>query len=143
MNLTSYLLPLLGGALIGLAVSLMLFWNGRVAGVSGIVNGTLKPAKNDFSWRFSFIAGLVAGGVLLKMFFPGSISSELDRSLGIISVAGLLVGFGTVMGNGCTSGHGICGLSRLSPRSIVATLTFMFFGILSATLFRHFVGGAS
>lgn len=142
MNLTAYLLPLLGGALIGLAVSLMLFWNGRVAGVSGIVNGTLKPTKNDFSWRFSFIAGLIAGGVLLRIFFPESISSDLDRSLGIISAAGLLVGFGTVMGNGCTSGHGICGLSRLSPRSIVATLTFMFFGILSATIFRQFVGGA-
>jgi hypothetical protein len=139
--MTSYILALLGGALIGIAVSLMLLWNGRVAGVSGIVNGTLKPAKSDFGWRFAFIAGLVSGGLLLSLFFPESLSSELDRSLGVIAVAGLLVGFGTVMGNGCTSGHGICGLSRLSPRSIVATLTFMFFGILAATLFRQLTEG--
>lgn len=138
--MTNYLFPLGGGALIGLAVSLMLLWNGRVAGVSGIVNGALWPTRNDFSWRFSFIAGLLTGGMILKGFAAETLASELDRSVLELSAAGLLVGFGTVMGNGCTSGHGICGLSRLSPRSIVATLVFVGFGILSATAFRLISG---
>lgn len=131
---------LAGGALLGLAISLMLLWTGRIVGVSGIVNGSLKYNKNDFGWRFGFIGGLITGGVALKIFYPESLTSELHRTYLTIAAAGLFVGFGTVMGNGCTSGHGICGVSRLSPRSIAATLTFMLFGVLSATLFRYFAG---
>lgn len=138
--MSSYEMSLGGGALIGLAVSLMLLWNGRIAGVSGILNGTLSPVKADFAWRASFLGGLVAGGILLKVFLPHALASGLYRSGPTLVVAGLLVGFGTVMGGGCTSGHGICGVSRFSRRSLLATLTFMVFGIVSATLFRLFAG---
>ena len=136
----SYQMSLGGGALIGLAVSLMLLWNGRVTGVSGILNGTLRPAKSDFAWRASFLFGLIAGGALLRIFLPQSLESGLYRSWPTLVGAGLLVGFGTVMGGGCTSGHGICGVSRFSRRSLVATVTFMLFGILSATLYRLLLG---
>lgn len=138
----NYLLPLLGGATIGIAVSLMLYLNGRVTGVSGIVSGALLKSKGDFLWRVLFIAGLVLGGFALKLFYPSTLVSDLNRSILTVVLAGFLVGFGTVMGSGCTSGHGICGISRFSPRSIVATLSFMIFGIVSATLFRVcFLGG--
>lgn len=137
----NYLLPLLGGVIIGIAVSLMLFLNGRVTGVSGIVSGALLLPKGDMLWRIFFIGGLVLGGIVLRMFYPSALESDLSRNLGTVVIAGLLVGFGTVMGSGCTSGHGICGLSRFSPRSVLATLSFMAFGILSATLFRLFVAG--
>lgn len=137
----NYLMPLSGGVLIGVAVSLMLFLNGRVTGVSGIVSGVLARRKGDFGWRLYFIAGLIVGGVALRIFYPSSLVNGVERSLWIVIAAGLLVGFGTVMGSGCTSGHGICGLSRLSPRSLVATLTFMGVGILTATLFRIFMLG--
>ncbi len=135
-----YVMPLIGGGLIGLAVSLMLLWNGRVAGVSGIVNGAIKPNPGDRSWRLYFIAGLVAGGILLRWFLPAHIDTDLNRSFLSIILSGLLVGFGTVMGGGCTSGHGICGLSRLSPRSILATITFMLFGVIAATAYRVYGG---
>ncbi len=141
--MTPFLLPLLGGVLIGLAVSLMLFLNGRVTGVSGIVSGALEKRAQDFGWRLAFILGLLAGGLFLKLLFPESLSSFLVRSSYLLIVAGLLVGFGTVMGGGCTSGHGICGISRLSKRSIVATLIFMLFGVLSATALRMWLEGAS
>ena len=135
-----FILPLGGGVLIGISVSLMLLWNGRVTGVSGIVSGALQPAPGDLSWRFSFLGGLLAGGTLLELFYPEMMATQLNRSLPTVVMAGLLVGFGTVMGSGCTSGHGICGLSRLSRRSILATGLFMLFGIVSATLYRHVVG---
>jgi uncharacterized protein len=139
----NYLMPLLGGALIGIAVSLMLYLNGRVTGVSGIVSGALARPKGDWGWRIFFIGGLVLGGLVLRLIYPYSLGNDLSRSTLVIVAAGLIVGVGTVMGSGCTSGHGICGISRLSPRSIVATLTFMGFGVLSATLFRLYVlGGA-
>ena len=139
--MNDYFFPLLGGVLIGLAVSLMLYLNGRIAGVSGIINGSLSFKKNDFLWRVSFIAGLFVAGLIIKRFWPDSLTSTITRSNTVIILAGLLVGIGTVMGGGCTSGHGICGLSRLSVRSIVATLIFMGFGILSATLFRWYFEG--
>lgn len=137
--MANYLLPLAGGGLIGIAVSLMLYLNGRVTGVSGIVSGALARPNGDLSWRLFFVGGLLLGGVALRMVYPESLQSDLTRSTLVTIIAGLLVGFGTVMGSGCTSGHGICGLSRLSPRSIIATLVFMALGVLSATLFRIFI----
>ena len=137
----SYLFPFVGGTLIGLAVSLMLYLNGRVTGVSGIISGALNRPKGDLGWRLNFILGLILGGFALKYFYPQALASDLQRSLPWMIIAGLFVGFGTVMGGGCTSGHGICGLSRFSPRSLVATIVFMTFGVVSATLFRLLLGG--
>ncbi len=127
---------LLGGVIIGGAVSLMLLLNGRVTGISGIINGTLTPVKGDSAWRFLFIAGLVLGGFVLRFINPEVFSGQLATGLGSTIAAGLLVGFGTVMGSGCTSGHGVCGISRLSPRSLVATVAFIAAGMLSVVLFK-------
>lgn len=131
-----FLFPLIGGGIIGLAASLMLLLNGRVMGVSGIVKGVIDPRRGDVLWRALFIAGLLCGGALLHLLDPQILDPKANRNLIVISIAGMLVGFGTALGSGCTSGHGICGVSRLSPRSIVATLTFMSAGILMATLIR-------
>lgn len=119
-----------GGALIGLSASLMLGFNGRVTGISGIVGGLLKPTPGDISWRALFVAGLVLGGLVAMATMPGAFSAG-SASLGVVVIAGLLVGFGTRVGNGCTSGHGVCGISRFSPRSIAATLTFIGTGALT------------
>lgn len=127
--------PLFGGLLIGFAASIMLLFNGRVTGVSGILGGVLKPVKSDVFWRLSFMAGLLAGGLVLRFFSPEVFSSELVISNTRLVVAGLLVGFGTLLGNGCTSGHGVCGISRLSLRSVVATVVFMLAGIATVYLF--------
>lgn len=129
---------LAGGALIGLAVSWMLLGNGRVTGISGILNGVLSPAKGDTLWRIFFLLGLWAGGLVLFWGDPSWVTPSFSSKTQL-AVAGLLVGFGTVMGSGCTSGHGVCGLSRLSPRSIVATLLFISAGILSVYLVRSFL----
>jgi uncharacterized protein len=136
-----WLLSLLGGAGIGVAVSMMLLFNGRVTGISGILNGVLVPEKGDTFWRVFFVAGLVVGGFLLKALRP---ESFLDTSLASwlrVVVAGLFVGFGTVMGSGCTSGHGVCGVSRWSIRSMVATAAFIIAGILTVWLLRISAGG--
>jgi uncharacterized membrane protein YedE/YeeE len=132
---------LIGGAIIGLAVSLMLVFNGRVTGISGIVSGLLKPQRNDVFWRVAFLAGLLSGGFVLKVLRPDMfvLSSHVTNFDYVI--AGLLVGFGTLLGNGCTSGHGVCGISRLSMRSILATVTFISFGILSLVAFKMIRGG--
>lgn len=127
---------LLGGILIGTSVSLMLLWNGRVTGISGIINGALSTPKGDTAWRALFLLGLFTGGLLLYTFSPEVFNGALETPLWTVAVAGLLVGFGTIMGSGCTSGHGVCGLSRLSPRSIVATVAFMLAGIVAVALFR-------
>jgi uncharacterized protein len=127
---------LVGGVIIGSAVSIMLVWNGRVTGISGIINGVLAPVKGDTSWRVLFIGGLLMGGLLLKLVNPQVYSGQLTTSMWTTVVAGLLVGFGTVLGSGCTSGHGVCGISRLSPRSLVATGVFMAAGIAAVALFR-------
>lgn len=134
--MTSYLLPLLGGSLIGLAVSMMLYFNGRVAGVSGILSRTLDRTPGDTGWRVAFLLGLLSGGLILRFILPLALEASTNRGYFVLIVAGAFVGFGTVMGGGCTSGHGICGLSRLSKRSLVATIVFMVFGILAATLYR-------
>ncbi len=140
-----YLLPLAGGVTIGVAVSLMLVLNGRVAGVSGILGGVLtnlfRKTRGDSAWRVLFLLGLFSGGLILRALNPDLLENDLDRSLPLLIVAGLLVGYGTSVGGGCTSGHGICGISRFSPRSILATLIFMVFGILTATVFRLITGG--
>ena len=135
--MNDYLLALLGGALIGISVSLMLWWNGRVTGISGIVYAAaIKPVKDDLDWRWSFIAGMLGGGLLLHLIYPKAFDGSLPTANWTLVVGGLLVGFGTVLGNGCTSGHGVCGISRLSPRSLMATITFMGAGILSVYVFR-------
>ncbi len=133
----------LGGALIGLAAALMLFGLGRIAGISGIFGGLLLPKLGDVGWRLSFVLGLVLGGALMFQIAPAMFAVHIDRSLATIVVAGLLVGVGTRMGNGCTSGHGVCGISRLSPRSLVATVTFMATGALTVFLALHVFGGRS
>ena len=125
---------LVGGVLIGLAATLMLYWNGRVAGISGIVNRLLR--RNAGEWRWGFVAGLIFGGLILKFSKPEVFVTALDAPLWTVPLAGLLVGFGTAMGGGCTSGHGVCGISRFSLRSIVATLVFIAAGILSVLAFQ-------
>ncbi len=127
---------LVGGLVIGLAVSLMLYLNGRVTGISGIIYGALNPHKNDMQWRIFFAAGLFFGGVFLKIFKSDLFSGELPTDLWTVVVAGLLVGFGTILGSGCTSGHGVCGISRLSPRSLVATVLFILAGVLCVLIIK-------
>ncbi len=123
--------PLIGGVIIGIATSLMLFFNGKITGISGIcANAFTSLNKKDF-WRISFLLGLIVGAIFMKFFFPNFFNYELNFSYIEMVIAGLLVGFGTQLGSGCTSGHGVCGLPRLSARSLVATLTFISFGILT------------
>lgn len=131
-----WIYALVGGAIIGLAVTIMLLFNGRVTGISEIVNGMLKPTAGDFLWRFTFVLGLFIGGLLLKVIRPEAFSGSLNNSTATVVIAGLLVGFGTIMGSGCTSGHGVCGISRLSVRSIVSTMTFIAAGVLAVVIFR-------
>ncbi|MCK8501821.1 YeeE/YedE family protein [Myxococcus fulvus] len=137
---SSFLLPLLGGALIGLSASLLLWANGRVAGISGVVGSLLAPVRGDVAWRVLFFLGLLSGGLLLVWLrpetFPASASPSAHGTLVLVG-AGLLVGLGSRLGNGCTSGHGVCGLSRGSLRSFWATLTFMTTGALTVFVVRH------
>ena len=131
---------LLGGMILGVAVALYVLLHGRILGISGIVAGLLHPQTNDFAWRFALTLGLITAPFLAALFgiFP---IVEIDSSWLAIVIAGLLVGFGSQYGSGCTSGHGICGLSRLSPRSIVATLAFMGAGFVTVFVTRHLIGG--
>ena len=132
---------LIGGAVIGLAASLLLVLRGRVAGISGIVAGLFLGPRAEVGWRTLFVAGLLSAGALASWLAPERIGIS-PRSLLMLAVAGLLVGLGARLSNGCTSGHGVCGLSRLSVRSLIATLTFMTTGILM-TLLARAVGGGS
>lgn len=127
---------LLGGVLIGVSVSLMLLWNGRVTGISGIINGAMTPVKGDTLWRVLFIAGLFLGGIVMGQLNPKVFENSVTSDIWTTVAAGLLVGFGTILGSGCTSGHGVCGISRLSPRSLVATMVFMAAGIAAVFIFR-------
>ena len=129
---------LAGGMLIGLAAAMLLLLNGRVAGVSGIVGGLLAPKRPGIGWRVAFVLGLLAAPVLWRL-AGGSIEMRVDIGFGAAAVAGLLVGVGTSYGSGCTSGHGVCGLSRLSGRSLVATLSFMLAGFATVFVVRHIV----
>ncbi|MFT6144304.1 MAG: putative membrane protein YedE/YeeE [Myxococcota bacterium] len=133
---------LAGGALIGLAASVMLLSTGRIAGISGIYKGILRPVQGDLLWRIAFMAGLVAAGGVLMFVAPSAIENTQTRSIGVTAIAGLVVGVGVTMGNGCTSGHGVCGLSRFSRRSLVATLTFLATGMATATAIQVFFGGS-
>lgn len=135
-NAFTPLAALTGGLLIGLAAALLIIINGRIAGINGILGGLLKPHTGDIVWRFAFIAGLIAAPVIYAMVFTlPAISIEADTPALIIS--GLLVGLGARYGSGCTSGHGVCGISRLSPRSMIATLVFMVAGFMTVYLVRH------
>jgi uncharacterized membrane protein YedE/YeeE len=136
------LMALAGGALIGLSAALFLLMSGRVAGISGLLARTVGIADSGPSqWQaFAFVAGLPLGAGLIAEFVRAP-QIEVTSSLPVLIVAGLLVGFGTRMGNGCTSGHGVCGLSRMSPRSIAATAAFMFAGFATVAVTRHIVGG--
>jgi uncharacterized membrane protein YedE/YeeE len=127
---------LAGGILIGLAAALFILLNGRIAGISGIIGGLLRPNKGDISWRLAFIAGLIIAPVIYGTFYELP-EAQIDAGTGLLIVAGLLVGVGTRYGSGCTSGHGVCGISRLSPRSITATMIFMAAGFVTVLLLRH------
>ncbi len=130
-----------GGALIGLAATLLLWLNGRIAGISGIAGGLFTGERKEMTWRTLFLAGLV-GGVLLYRVAGGPLETlEIETSLPALIVGGLLVGFGTHFGSGCTSGHGVCGLARLSPRSLVATVTFLLVAGVTVFIVRHVMGG--
>lgn len=125
-----------GGAVIGLAVAVLLLFNGRIAGISGIVGGLLRMSKGDIGWRVAFIAGLVLSVAIWKLFWILP-EIKIEASYGMLALAGLLVGYGTRLGSGCTSGHGVCGLSRRSPRSIAATVVFMTMGFATVYWMRH------
>ena len=130
---------LVGGILIGLATAMFLLFNGRIAGISGIVGGLLRPAKGDVAWRIAFVLGLISAPVVYSLVMPLP-QVRVEAGSTLLVVAGLLVGIGTRYGSGCTSGHGVCGLSRRSPRSLVATAAFMLAGFATVFLVRHLVG---
>jgi uncharacterized membrane protein YedE/YeeE len=131
---------LAGGFLIGLSAALFLLLNGRRAGISGIVGGLMAPGCTDPIWRLCFLAGLVLGPLGISKTGWLSLNIEVNGSLPLMAVAGLLVGYGTSLGSGCTSGHGICGLARFSLRSLAATLTFMLSAGMTVYMVRHLLG---
>jgi uncharacterized protein len=130
---------LAGGVLIGIAVAMLVLLNGRVAGISGIVGGLLRPVRGDTAWRVAFVLGLLSAPLAYALFAPWP-APRIDASFALLVLAGLLVGIGTRYGGGCTSGHGVCGVSRLSPRSLVATLAFMAAGFATVFVARHVLG---
>jgi hypothetical protein len=132
---------LFGGALIGFGALLLLLVNGRIAGVSNLIGGLLFPAAGDRAWRALFLGALIAVGAMASWVFPGAIGASRPN-LALVGVAGLLVGFGTRLGSGCTSGHGVCGVARLSRRSLAATAVFVATGIATATALRLLGVGA-
>lgn len=131
----------MGGILIGLSATAMLGLLGRVAGISGILGGLLARDASGGPWRVAFVVGLLAGGALFAIAEPAPFPMTLDRSTFALAAAGLLVGFGSRLGSGCTSGHGVCGMARGSKRSIIATATFMATGALTALLVTQALGG--
>ena len=135
---------LAGGALIGLAAAIFVLFNGRIAGISSIIGGLIKPRAinlsiSDAGWRIAFIAGLVLAPLIWQL-FAALPNIQIDTSTSLLIAAGLITGFGTRYGSGCTSGHGVCGISRLSPRAMVATFIFMSFGFLTVYISRHLLG---
>lgn len=129
----------LGGVLIGLSAVLVMALFGRIAGISGITIGALPSARADWDWRFAFVLGLITAPLLVLLVTGEPISQTVPTNLAGMGVAGLLVGIGTVLGSGCTSGHGVCGLARLSPRSLVAVVTFLGFGFVTVFILRHLI----
>ncbi len=130
---------LVGGVLIGLAAAMLLLLNGRLSGISGIVGGMMAPKTSDVGWRAAFIVGLLLGPFIYILVTGGALLLEMQASVPVLVVAGLLVGFGTRLGSGCTSGHGVCGIARLSKRSIVATAVFFVVAMLTVFLTRHVI----
>jgi uncharacterized protein len=128
---------LAGGILIGLSASAMLLFDGQIAGISGIFAGILRPAKSDSTWKICFVTGLVCGGLILRFAMPSVFDFGIIRSFPTLIVAGLLVGFGTRLGNGCASGHGVCGMGRFSLRSSVATAIFVTSGAITVFVVDH------
>lgn len=142
MTLASLLPPLLGGMLIGLSALVLLALSGRIAGVSGVVGRLFERSpRGEKSWRLAFLVGLWLGGLVLLGLAPSTLPRPLTAPWPLVAVAGLLVGFGTSAANGCTSGHGVCGLGRRSRRSLVAVATFMATGVLTALFVRPLIGG--
>jgi uncharacterized membrane protein YedE/YeeE len=135
MEVISFWQPLAGGVLIGVAASLLLWLNGRVVGVSGMLGGLLAPVRGDVAWRAFALLGLVIAGAGGMLIAPQQLGHS-PRSLGLLALAGLCVGVGTRLANGCTSGHGVCGVSRLSPRSLIATAAFLSTGVLTVLVLR-------
>ena len=130
---------LAGGVLIGVATAMFLLFNGRIAGISGILGGLLRPVAGDIGWRMAFVWGLLVAPLVYGLAAPLP-TVHIDADMATLVVAGLLVGVGTRYGSGCTSGHGVCGLSRLSPRSMVATASFMLAGFVTVFIVRHLIG---
>ncbi|TBT27540.1 YeeE/YedE family protein [Vibrio parahaemolyticus] len=130
---------LFGGILLGISATILLLVNGKIAGISGIMNGIMSPKKGDYSWRLLFAVGMIAGGLISVLMLGVAVPNTANLSLGMVIAAGLLVGIGTRLGNGCTSGHGICGIGRLSKRSIVATCVFMAVAGLTVFVRLHLV----
>ncbi|MFC1235495.1 YeeE/YedE family protein [Vibrio sp. F74] len=128
---------LFGGVLLGISATLLLLMNGKIAGISGILTGLLTPKSKDYSWRLLFFVGMISGGMIGVAFFDVHIPTEFAASAGLIALAGFLVGVGTKLGNGCTSGHGICGMGRLSLRSVIATAVFMLVAALTVFVRLH------
>jgi len=135
------MIALIGGMLIGISTAILLIFCGRVTGISGIIYATIYPSKKDWAWRILFLSGLLLGGILFQLVAPERMISQLlsSYSYKFLSLAGLFVGFGTILGSGCTSGHGVCGFSRLSPRSILATLIFMSTAIATVAIKKYFL----
>jgi uncharacterized membrane protein YedE/YeeE len=130
---------LAGGGLVGLAAAMFVLLNGRIAGISGVLGGLFRPVRRDIAWRIAFIAGLM-GAPLLYVFIAPLPRPQIDADYGALLAAGFIVGLGTRYGSGCTSGHGVCGISRLSPRSLVATAAFMVAGFITVFFMRHVFG---
>ncbi|MBB3261741.1 hypothetical protein F4827_006635 [Paraburkholderia bannensis] len=133
-------LSLAGGLIIGLAAAVLVLFNGRIAGISGIFGGLLSLPRNDSGWRLAFVAGLVIAPIVAGLLGKPAIA-DIEANWGVILVAGFLVGLGARYASGCTSGHGVCGISRGSLRSLVATLTFMAAGLLTVVVHQHLIGG--
>ena len=144
VNLDSWMRAAIGGGMIGLAAALMIVFNGRIAGISGVLGGLiLDRNEQETPWRVLFLAGLILGALVVGLARPELAQAALNTGWGGMIAAGLIVGFGTRMGSGCTSGHGVCGIGRLSQRSIVATFTFMAAGFATVYVTRHFLGAGS
>ena len=134
-------LSTIGGTLIGLAAIALLLVNGRIAGISGIVAGVLRPKKGNTFWRAVFLAGMLTGALLIRWLHPDAMAIRIEVSNAAILLGGFLVGIGTRIGNGCTSGHGVCGVGRLAPRSLVASAVFFATAVLTTYVIRHLLGG--
>lgn len=132
---------LIGGIIIGASALGLMAFNGQVAGITGVTRGVLQPKGGDVAWRIAFLAGLIVGPAVYQAITGNMISPTITKSVPVLVIGGLMVGFGTTMGSGCTSGHGVCGLGRLSIRSLAATMTFMVTAVATVYIARHVVGG--